>query len=212
MLNRSNFTEKVMFQQRSDRNELGTYLRKRVSRSFQQVKSPEAGVCLTCLRRRRWVWLERRGVEGGVGLSVLTKQGPSDVKIRAPHTEGESVILAEEAWQALAPCLPLTPHFVLPTPTIQLCSLGSPNTLCSFLPHSLCSQCLECFPQVPTWLFLVTHILAKIPLPQRGLPSPLCLQALSCHSVTWAYFKSAWNLTLSFLLFTGLCLPLLSRL
>lgn len=36
-------------------------------------------------------------LEGGVGLSVLTKQGPSDVKIRAPHTEGESVILAEEA-------------------------------------------------------------------------------------------------------------------
>lgn len=60
-----------------------------------------------------------------------------------------------------------------------------------FLASCLCSQCLECFSQVPTWLFLVTHILAKIPFPQRGLPSPLCLKALSCHAVTGAYFNSA---------------------
>lgn len=93
MLNRSNFTEKVMFQQRSDRNELGTYLRKRVSRSFQQVKSPEAGVCLTCLRRRRWVWLERRGVEGGEGTNRRggARRGP----LQAIRSILSSLILEE---------------------------------------------------------------------------------------------------------------------
>lgn len=35
-------------------------------------------------------------LEGGLGLSMTTKQGPSGGETQAPHAEMESVILAEE--------------------------------------------------------------------------------------------------------------------
>lgn len=71
--------------------------------------------------------------------------------------KSESVILAEEAWQVLAPCLPLTPHFILLSPAHP----HIPFLRSWFPTHTrlfLASQPLHVLFPVPGMLFPSSHV------------------------------------------------------
>lgn len=78
----------------------------------------------------------------------------------------------------------------MPPPTSQHCSLFPKRAVLLRTPQPLHLPfpMPRMHPPAPTWHFLVTHVSAKISLPQRGLSGLLRLKVLSRCSVTWAYF------------------------